>query len=41
MESLIKILENQTGYNIKRWQTDRAKEFKYSEFKIFLNKKGI
>ncbi len=41
MESLIKILENQTGYKVKRWQTDGVKEFKYGEFKTFLNRKGI
>ncbi len=41
MKSLIKILENQTGYKIKRWQTDGAKEFKYNEFKAFLNRKDI
>jgi len=41
IESLIKILENQTGYKVKRWQTDGVKEFKYGEFKTFLNRKGI
>ncbi len=41
IEPLIKILENQTGYKVKRWQTDGAKEFKYGEFKAFLNRKNI
>ena len=41
IESLIKILKNQTKYKVKRWQTDGVKEFKHSEFKTFLNRKKI
>ncbi len=41
MKFLIKIFKNQTRYKIKRWQIDGAKEFKYGEFKAFLNRKSI